>query len=53
MKITSAEGFRCPACGSVGLGEIKTFDDDGGKCGADKSLSDVFFYEATHKGESK
>jgi len=32
MKITSAEGFRCPACGSVGLGEIKTFDDDGEKC---------------------
>jgi len=40
----------CPKCGcmtkSIRLGRAKY---KCGKCGADKSLSDVFFYEATHK----
>ena len=44
----------CPKCHcmtkSIRLGRAKY---KCGKCGADKSLSDVFFYEATHKDEVK
>lgn len=46
----------CPKCycmtKSIRLGRAK-YKYKCGKCGADKSLSDVFFYEATHKDEVK
>jgi len=44
----------CPKCGcmtkSIRLGRANY---QCGKCKADKSLSDVFFYEATHKSGGK
>ena len=32
MSLGEATGFRCPACKSAGLGEIKAFNDDGVSC---------------------
>ena len=44
----------CPKCycmtKSIKLGRAKY---KCGKCGADKSLSDIFFYEIIHKEENK
>ncbi len=44
----------CPKCGcmtkSIRLGRARY---QCGKCKADKSLSDVYFYEATHKNSDQ
>ena len=54
LKYNKEDISPCSKCNcmtkSIRLGRAKY---ECGKCGADKSLSDVFFYQATHKKEEE
>lgn len=52
LKVEKEDISPCPKCNcmtkSIRLGRARY---QCGKCKADKSLSDVYWYEATHKNE--